>query len=209
MAAELTPAELTLLGLLVEKPRHGYELDEVIDARGMREWTEIGFSSIYYLLARLRDRGLIAEITEGSGIADTGAAGAPRPARGRARRVYGPTAEGRRACAQSAEAAVAELRPVFPPVLVGLANQPVIAPERLRDALDRRAAALADKIAEIGAARDAQATAPRFARAVFDYSLGQLAAEQEWLAAYRAELAEPGGPSPRDHHEEGDGRDPL
>ena len=94
MVAELTPTELTLLGLLVEKPRHGYELDEVISARGMREWTEIGFSSIYYLLGRLRDRGLITEI-------DT-----PRPVRGKSRKVYGPTAEGRRACARSAEAAV-------------------------------------------------------------------------------------------------------
>lgn len=106
MADELTPAELTLLGLLVEKPRHGYELDEVIDARGMREWTEIGFSSIYYLLTRLRDRGLIAEVD------------APRAGRGKARRVYGPTSEGYGACARAAEAAVAELRPVFPPLLV-------------------------------------------------------------------------------------------
>jgi DNA-binding PadR family transcriptional regulator len=177
VAADLTPAELTLLGLLVEKPRHGYELDEVITARGMREWTEIGFSSIYYLLTRLRDRGLIAEVD------------APRPVRGRARRVYEPTSEGRAACARAAEAAVAELRPVFPPLLVGLANQPVVPPERLRAALDRRAAALAERMAAIRAARDAQPGVPGFVRAIFDYSLGQLATEQQWLADYRA--AEP------------------
>jgi DNA-binding PadR family transcriptional regulator len=184
VVTDLTPAELTLLGLLMEKPRHGYELDEVISTRGMREWTEIGFSSIYYVLARLRDRGLITEI-------DTSG-----PARGKARRVYGPTAEGRRACARSAEAAVAELRPVFPPILVGLANQPVIPPERLRAALDRRAADLTEKIATIGAAREAQPDVPGFVRAIFDYALGQLAAEQQWLAAYRAELAELGNQSP-------------
>lgn len=196
MAADLTPAELTLLGLLVEKPRHGYELDEVIGARGMREWTEIGFSSIYYLLARLRDRGLITEI-------DTS-----RAARGKARRVYGPTAEGRRACARSAEAAVAELRPVFPPVLVGLANQPVIPPERLRAALDRRAAALTEKMAALAAARDAQPDAPGFVRAIFDYALGQLAAEQQWLAAYRA--AELGGRAPtKPPARKADDHDPL
>jgi DNA-binding PadR family transcriptional regulator len=196
VAADLTPAELTLLGLLVEKPRHGYELDEVINTRGMREWTEIGFSSIYYLLGRLRDRGLITEI-------DTS-----RSARGKARRVYGPTAEGRRACARSAEAAVAELRPVFPPILVGLANQPVIPPERLRAALDRRAAALTEKIATIGAARDAQPELPGFVRAIFDYALGQLAAEQQWLAAYRA--AELGNQSPdKPPARKADGHDPL
>ncbi|RZQ60679.1 PadR family transcriptional regulator [Amycolatopsis suaedae] len=172
----MTPAELTLLGLLVEKPRHGYELDEVISARGMREWTEIGFSSIYYLLTRLRDRGLIAE------------AGTGRPARGKARRVYGPTAEGRRACARAAEAAVAELRPVFPPLLAGLANQPAVEPGRLRAALDRRAEALAERIAAVTAARDAQPDLPAFVRAIFDHSLGQLTAEQGWLAGYRKEL---------------------
>jgi DNA-binding PadR family transcriptional regulator len=189
----VTPAELTLLGLLVERPRHGYQLEEVIAERGIREWTEIGFSSIYYLLGRLRDRGLITEID-------------PPPARGKARRVYGPTAEGRRACARATEAAVAELRPVFPPVLVGLANQPVIEPERLLAALDRRAAALAERIAAIGAARGAQAEIPGFVRAIFDYTLGQLAAEQRWLAGYRAELAGPAAASPR---QEGDGHDPL
>lgn len=176
-----------MLGLLVEKPRHGYELEEVISARGIREWTEIGFSSIYYLLTRLRERGLITE-SEPS-----------RVVRGKGRRVYGPTAEGFRACALAAEAAVAELRPVFPPVLVGLANQPVIPPERLRAALDRRAAALAERIAAVTAARDAQPHVPGFVRAIFDYSLGQLTVEQQWLAAYRAELAAPQERQADDH----------
>jgi DNA-binding PadR family transcriptional regulator len=142
----------------------------------MREWTEIGFSSIYYLLGKLRDRGLIAEVDE-----DTGAAGRRQ---GKARKTFAPTADGKRACARAAETAVAELRPVFPPLLVGLANQPVIPPRKLRAALTRRAAALADKIAEVRGAAAAAAGAPDFVRAIFDYSLGQLEAEQRWLAAY-------------------------
>lgn len=177
MVPDLTPAELTLLGLLVEKPRHGYELEQVITDRGMREWTEIGFSSIYYLLTKLRERGLITEM-------DT-----RRSGRGKARRVFGPTADGQRACARSAEAAVAELRPVFPPILVGLANQPVIPPERLRAALAQRATALAEKVVDIRAAADAQPYAPGFVRAMFDYSLAQLEAERHWLSAYQADLA--------------------
>jgi DNA-binding PadR family transcriptional regulator len=171
---DLTPAELTLLGLLVEKPRHGYELEEVIAERGMREWTEIGFSSIYYLLAKLRDRGLIA-------IAETGG-----PAHGKARKVFAPTPDGFRACAAAAEEAIATVHPVFPRVLVGLATQPVIPPARLRVALDRRADALAEKIAEVRAA--ARQEAPPFVRAIFDYSLGQLETELGWLTKYRGEL---------------------
>lgn len=166
-----------MLGLLAEKPRHGYELEEVIAQRGMREWTEIGFSSIYYLLGRLRTRGLITEI-EASGRR-----------RGKARRVFAPTSAGRRECARAAEAAIAELRPVFPPVLVGLANQPVVPPARLDAALASRAQALAEKIQAVQQAADAQPHVPRFVRAIFDHSISQLVAEQQWLSAYRAELA--------------------
>ena len=49
----MTNAELAILSLIGESPRHGYEIEQVIEARGMREWTEIGFSSIYYLLKKL------------------------------------------------------------------------------------------------------------------------------------------------------------
>ncbi|MDT7728830.1 MAG: hypothetical protein QOI21_5406 [Actinomycetota bacterium] len=184
MSSDLTPAELTLLGLLVEKPRHGYELEEVITARGMREWTEIGFSSIYYLLGKLRDRDLIAE------------AGTHEGRRATARKVYAPTAEGRTVCAQATEEVIAEPRPVFPPLLVGLANQPVIPPERLRAALARRAEALAERHSAVRRAADAQPHMPEFVRAIFDYTLTQLAAEQAWLSAYRASPAD--APTPGD-----------
>jgi DNA-binding PadR family transcriptional regulator len=176
----LTPAELTLLGLLVERPRHGYQLEEVIAERGIREWTEIGFSSIYYLIGKLRDRGLVAEVDDSE----------PRQRRNiKARKVFAATPAGRAACAKAAEAAIGELVPVFPPVLVGLANQPVIPPARLRAALADRAAALAERIATVRAAADAHRDAPPFVRALFDYSLALLTAEQAWLAGYRDTLS--------------------
>lgn len=173
MTPVLTSAELTVLGLLVERPRHGYELEEVITARGMREWTEIGFSSIYYLLGRLRDRGLVAEVES------------PGRGRGRARRVHAATDEGRAECARAAEAAIAEVRPVFPPLLVGLANQPVVPPERLRVALADRARALDAQAARLRAAADAQPGMPPFVTAIFDYSQRLLDAERDWLATYQ------------------------
>jgi hypothetical protein len=61
-------------------------------------------------------------------------------------------------------------------------------PDALANALrkdDRRAAALTEKIAAVGAARDARGDLPGFVRALFDYALGQLVAEQQCLAAGR------------------------
>jgi DNA-binding PadR family transcriptional regulator len=55
-----------LLGLVAEMPRHGYELEQVIDQRSMREWSQIGFSSIYFVLGKLEARGLIAAGREAS-----------------------------------------------------------------------------------------------------------------------------------------------
>jgi DNA-binding PadR family transcriptional regulator len=43
---KLTDAELTVLGLVAEVPRHGYELEAIVAERGIREWTALGFSSI-------------------------------------------------------------------------------------------------------------------------------------------------------------------
>jgi len=80
----MTSAELAVLSLIVEKPRHGYEIEQVIQERGMREWTEVGFSSIYYLLRRMEQRGLIV-------------GGLQQAERGPARKVYRPTPAGGRA----------------------------------------------------------------------------------------------------------------
>lgn len=162
----LTDAELTVLGLVVERPRHGYELDEVVSERGMREWTALGFSSIYYVLGKLRDKGLVAEV-------------AGERAHAKAKKTFAATEAGREACAAAAEAAIAQLRPVHPPLLVGLANSPVIPPDRLAAALAQRAEAVEERLAEVR--RAARADAPPFVRAIFGYSIKQLEAEAAWL----------------------------
>ena len=66
----VTNAELAVLSLLAEKPMHGYQIEQTIQSRGMREWTEIGFSSIYYILEKLHSRGCVEsyhEAAEGKG----------------------------------------------------------------------------------------------------------------------------------------------
>ncbi len=57
----MTNIELAILSLLAEKSRHGYEIEQTIEERGMREWTEIGFSSIYYILKKCLQAGWVEE----------------------------------------------------------------------------------------------------------------------------------------------------
>ena len=55
----LTDAELVILSLLVEKPMHGYQIEGQITLRNMRTWTDLSTSSIYYILKKLEEKGLI------------------------------------------------------------------------------------------------------------------------------------------------------
>ncbi len=55
----MTQIEIILLALLYEEDRYGYEIESVIEERNMRNWTKIGFSSIYSSLKNLEKKGLI------------------------------------------------------------------------------------------------------------------------------------------------------
>jgi DNA-binding PadR family transcriptional regulator len=55
----LTQIEIVLLALLYEEDRYGYEIEAVIEERKMRNWTKIGFSSIYNSLNNLEKKGWI------------------------------------------------------------------------------------------------------------------------------------------------------
>ena len=56
----ISPNEHLILGILTEGPQHGYRIEQIINERGMRKWTELGFSSIYYILEKLEKKGLVA-----------------------------------------------------------------------------------------------------------------------------------------------------
>ena len=165
---ELTAAELTILGLVIEKPMHGYDLEHVIELRGIRQWTDIGFSSIYYLLTKLEKRSLVQ-------------ASEPR-AGGKSRRVYHATPEGRDAAARNALAFIAEARPVPQPFLAGRANLPLLTEQEFVEALRVRLAQLDAQIAAIEGAERSQVPLPQAAREVFSYSLSLMKAERSWLA---------------------------
>lgn len=55
----LSNLEATILGLLYEHHHYAYRLEQIIKKREMRNWAEIGFSSIYYVLKRLEEKKLV------------------------------------------------------------------------------------------------------------------------------------------------------
>jgi len=105
---------LAILSLIVQESRHGYQVEQVIEQRGMRDWAEIGFSSIYYLLAKLERKRLIKGSKE------------DRASRGPARRVYRVTLAGLAAWREAVLKSLAVAHRWYTPFMVGLANLPGI-----------------------------------------------------------------------------------
>lgn len=54
----LNHAEFIVLGLIAEQSSHAYNINKRIEERGMRDWTNIGRSSIYRVIKNLEKRGL-------------------------------------------------------------------------------------------------------------------------------------------------------
>ena len=175
---KLTTSELIILGLVIEHPQHGYDLELVIDRRGIRQWTDIGFSSIYYLLTKLEKRGLIR---------------APeQPAGTKSRRIFHATPEGRAAARRTALAVIEEPKPVQHPILAGLANLPLLSDEEYAAAIRSRLAEIDARLEAIQRARQEQEPLPLPAREVFSYSVSLLAAERSWLATRTQKVADDG-----------------
>lgn len=164
----MTNAELGILSLVAEKPYHGYEMEQIIEKRGMRNWTEIGFSSIYYLLRKLEQQGYIASRLESAG-------------RGPARKVYTITQTGAGAYREGVLEALSTHHQTYPSIQLGLAGLPAVQKEDALAALRLYRKGLLERSSQAQKARGAQLPLPDHVEIMFDYSLTMIKAEIEWV----------------------------
>ena len=165
----MTNAELAILSLIAESPRHGYEIEQIIEVRGMREWTEIGFSSIYYLLKKLEKAALVeSELI-------------PTQGRGKVRRVYQVTAEGRAALRDATLEALSHPQQSYPAILLGIANLPFVSAEQAEVALRSYREEIVERLAHVTARAESQNPLPDHVQYLFGYSLMMLEAEKNWV----------------------------
>ena len=144
-------ADIVVLSLIAEQPRHGYDLDRVIERRGYRQWTSLAFSSVYYLLKRLSERGLL-EPDDGS--------------------------EGRRTVFRVTDAGRHELRKAAGGVLPALNAYARLDEPELVAALAQRAEALLDRLDELRGLR--ARVDEEHALAIFDYEILRQEADLVW-----------------------------
>ena len=166
-ADSLTDSELLVLGLVAEMPRHGYELEQVIQQRGMREWTQIGFSSIYFLLGKLQQKGLIK---------------AEAPAAEKAKKSFSMTTAGKKKLVSQTLTALKTIRPAHSSLLMGMIHWPVLTRDQALVALGSRKKALTMELERLESIHLEQQPLPDHVDAMFEFSIGQLRAENEWTA---------------------------
>jgi len=186
----MTGAELALLSLVAEGVQHGYQIQQAIDERGVREWANLGNSTVYYILNKLERDGLLTSQIEPS-------------ARGPARKVYELTRAGHGVLQTAIADLLSTPHDSGDGFVIGLANLHLLRPDQVRHALDAYESKLRIRIAELNQLRQEQADAQDMPSlqmlAIFDYSLRMRLAELEWLLEFRQawEAQAPTGASPR------------
>jgi len=168
--------EASVLGLICEGFRYGYELEKVIEERNMRYWTEIAFSSIYYVLKRLEKNGLITSATE--------------RVSGRSRKVYSVTPQGNTKMKEKVMDLISNHHPVTDPFNLGIGNLDRLAHGEIIAGLDayieslgEREKFLSDRLAVIE-----QSDWPHFIKGLVTRPLAMLETERSWVVAYIEEL---------------------
>jgi DNA-binding PadR family transcriptional regulator len=95
----LTNNDLLVLGLLLDRPMHGYEISQYVKSEGVTNWFNISTAAIYYSLNKLHRQEFISETRSRGGGTD--------------RSVYHLTQKGREAFFSSMEKTLASEEPVY------------------------------------------------------------------------------------------------
>ncbi len=191
----LTAADLVVLGLLLERPMHGYEVNQELARREVGDWAGVSRPQVYYSLRKLADAGHIGPAPGRAAGAERGSAERGSAEGGPERRVYRVTAAGRRAYAAAlARPEWATQRPP-PPFVTWLVLATHADPAvRARQLARRRAFLEAEAMREratLAAILAGTGPAVVVAALVVSLTIRQFEAELAWLGEVAAAL--PGG----------------
>ncbi|HEX8318821.1 PadR family transcriptional regulator [Longimicrobium sp.] len=188
----LTAADLVVLGLLLERPMHGYEVNQELALREVGDWAGVSRPQVYYSLRKLADAGHIGPAPGRAAGAERGSTERGSGGGGPERRVFRVTAAGRRAYAAAlARPEWATQRPP-PPFLTWLvlATQGDPAVRALQ--LARRRAFLeaeaARERATLAAIRADTGPTVAVAELIVSFTIRQFEAELAWLGEVAAAL---------------------
>jgi DNA-binding PadR family transcriptional regulator len=162
----MTDAELAILSLLAEGPSYDHDLNTVIEDRGLRKWTAIGHSSMYYVLEKLEKQGLIDRISEDHG-----------------HRKFQISAAGSGVLQTAVSDLLSTPHAYDKSFELGLANLHILKPSQVRTALVSRRQDMAMRLTKLREERKA-ANGPFQIDSLFAHHIDMLEAELAWLDTF-------------------------
>jgi len=123
----LSNIEAILLSIVNEKPSYAYEIDKTIEQRDMRRWVRIGVASIYQVLKKLEEKGLVYSQGEKEGKMPD-------------RKRYYITDTGRAALIETSKKLLSDLEWYYLDLNVGLETSDLLTPEEMSECLKKRLA---------------------------------------------------------------------
>jgi len=165
--------EIAILGLLTERAMHGYELDAVVEDRGMRNWTEIGFSSIYSTFKKLEKREFVESRIE---------YGETLPPR----KIYEVTEKGAREFRKEVKRILSSPKRPVSEFDLGIANLPCVSKEEAISSLENYIKKLKKEKKELEELWEKQGgeSLPFFVAALFTRPIAHTEAELEWVEKF-------------------------
>ncbi len=163
----VTPLDLLVLGLLQERPMHGYELYQRIKTERIDRWFNISMPGVYYALGKLRDRGYVSEIRQRRGSVD--------------KAIYLLTDAGQQAFFEALEAHVAGHIPIHfdYDLSIYLLNRLPI--DRALALMEQRMEALRQWQMQVRESMEQEQDLNPRLRAIFDHTLRFTTMERMWM----------------------------
>jgi DNA-binding PadR family transcriptional regulator len=166
----LTKNDLLVLGLLMDRPMHGYELNQYVKTEGVTTWYNLSTAAIYYSLNKLRERGLVSETRSRGGGAERG--------------VYHLTRQGRDEFFSGIKAVLSAQEPVHVEYGLGIFLLNKLPQEKALALLEQRMEFQRDRCATLEQALEGERTTDGQALtvAILQHAVACTRMETEWLS---------------------------
>lgn len=172
----LNDRETAVLGLLFDNSLYGYEIEKIIDERNMRDWTKIGFSSIYYVLKRLEEEEFVRSKR--------------KLVKGRNRTIYTITRIGKKALKESLVKLLSESSKQISPFELGIAYIHLLDSKEALECLDKFLISSQQRLVRLQKLlKNSKAELANYRKiALFERPIELVDAEMNWVKRFIAEL---------------------
>lgn len=164
----LTKNDVLVLGLLLDRPMHGYEIGQLIKSEGIDQWMDVSVPAVYYSLNKLHRLGYLSAARSRLG--------------GVEKSVYHLTEMGRQAFLESMEGILGSEEPVRFDIDLGIFLLSRFPQDRAVDLLGKRLSFLRQRSAELEKRiQKAQSSGELLRAAILEHSAACTRIESEWL----------------------------